>query len=146
MIYLTFPDDVDYLANCTGSYDQGDPPAKLIRYHEEQNVFSYSVIFHTCMHRIMNLSRLVHSPPNPTRFNGWSTRSSSGSTGNPYCCTKVDVIVFTRLPLSTKALTFLPSMVKSTSVSGLIQYETGPPTSNSGSQIHPVTWTFTSGC
>ena len=36
-------------------------------------------------------------------------------------------------------------MVRSTSVSGLIQWEMGPPTSNSGSQIRPITWMFTSG-
>ena len=41
MIYFTFLDDVDYPANHTGPYDQGDPPAKLrlIGYHEEYNVF-----------------------------------------------------------------------------------------------------------
>ena len=40
MIYLAFPDDVDYPANRTGPYDQGDLPAKLrlIRYHKEHNV------------------------------------------------------------------------------------------------------------
>ena len=31
---------------------------------------SYPVIPHTCTHRMMNLSGLVHFPPNPTRFNG----------------------------------------------------------------------------
>ena len=40
MIYLAFPDNIDYLANCTGSYDQGDPLAelRLIQHHEEHNV------------------------------------------------------------------------------------------------------------
>ena len=104
---------------------------------------SYPAISRTC--RITKPSGLVHFPPNPTRFNGWLTRSSSSRTGNPYCCMKAGVIVFTQLPLSAKALTFLPSIVKSTSISGPIQCETGPPTSNSGSQICPITWTFTSG-
>ena len=147
LIYLAFPDDVDYPANRTGSYDQGDPPAelRLIRYHEEHNILIIPAISHTCTCRITKPSGLVRFPPNPTRFNGWSTRSSSGRTGNPYCCTKVGMIVFTRLPLSTKALTFLPSVVRSTSVSGPIQYETGPPTSSSESWICPVTQTFISG-
>ena len=86
----------------------------------------YLVISLTCTHRITNLSRLVHFLPNPTRFNGWSIRSTSGRTGNPHCCTKVGVIVFTWLSLSTKALTFLPSIITLTSVSGPIQHAVGP--------------------
>ena len=43
----------------------------------------YPVISLTCTCRIMNPSRLVHFLPNPTRFNGWSIRSTSGRTGNP---------------------------------------------------------------
>ena len=40
MVYLTFPDDIDYSANCTGPYDQGDPTAelRLVGYHEEHNI------------------------------------------------------------------------------------------------------------
>ena len=40
MIYLAFLDDVDYPANHTGSYDQGDPLAelRLIGHHKEHNV------------------------------------------------------------------------------------------------------------
>ena len=36
-VYLTFPDNIDYSANCTGPYDQGDPLSKLrlIGYHKE---------------------------------------------------------------------------------------------------------------
>ena len=83
--------------------------------------------------------------PHPTRFNGWLTRSSSGRTGSPYCRTKVGVIVFTLLPLSAKALTFLPSIIKSTSISGPIQCAAGSPPTSSGSQIYPITWTLTSG-
>ena len=56
---------------------------------------SYPAISYTCMCRIMNPSRLVHFLPNPTRFNGWSTRSSSSRIGNPYCCMKAGMIVFT---------------------------------------------------
>ena len=37
MVYLTFLDDTDYSANRTGPYDQGDPTAKLIGYHEKHN-------------------------------------------------------------------------------------------------------------
>ena len=37
MVYLTFPDDVDYPANHTGPYDQGDTMAEL-GYHEKHNV------------------------------------------------------------------------------------------------------------
>ena len=49
---------------------------------------SYPTISHTCMCRITKLSRLVHFLPNPTM-------SSNGRTGNPYCSTKVGMIVFT---------------------------------------------------
>ena len=56
---------------------------------------SYPAISLTCTSRIMNLSGLVHFLPSATRFNRWSTRSSSGRTGNPYCCTKAGMIVFT---------------------------------------------------
>ena len=56
---------------------------------------SYPATPHTCMHKMTNLSGLVHFPPNPMRFNGQSMRSSRGRTGNPYCCTKAGVIVFT---------------------------------------------------
>ena len=40
MVYLTFPDDVDYSGNHTGPYDQGDPMAELglIGYHEKHNI------------------------------------------------------------------------------------------------------------
>ena len=78
------------------------------------------------------------------RLSGWLTKSSSSRTGNSYCHIKAGMIMFTWLPLSTRALTFLSSMVSSTNVSGLIQCDMGPPTSNSGSQIHQMTWTFTS--
>ena len=106
---------------------------------------SYPVISCTCTCTITKPSGLVRFLPNPMRFIRWSTRSFSSRTGNPYCCTKVGVIIFTWLPLSTKALTFLPSMVKSTSVSGLIQCEMGPPASSSGCWIHPITRMFMSG-
>ena len=46
---------------------------------------SYPEISLTCTHRITNPSRLVHFLPNPTRFNGWLTKSTSGRTGNPHC-------------------------------------------------------------
>ena len=106
---------------------------------------SYLVISLNCMCRIMNPSRLVYFLPNPTRFNGWLTKSTSGRTGNLHCCMKVGMIVFTRLPLSAKAWTFLPSIVKSTSISGLIQGAVGPPMTSSGSQLHSITQTLTSG-
>ena len=114
---LTFPDDVDYSANHTGPYDQGDPMVELIlvRYHKNTTSSSYLTISLTCMCRITDPSGLVRFLPSPTRFNGWSTKSTSSRTGNPYCHTKAGVIVFTRLPLSTKAWTFLPSTIKSTS-------------------------------
>ena len=40
MIYLTFMDDIDYSANCTGPYDQGDPMAelRLVGYHEKHHI------------------------------------------------------------------------------------------------------------
>ena len=43
-VYLTFPDNVDYPANCTGPYNQGDPPSKLglIGYHKEHSIFIIS--------------------------------------------------------------------------------------------------------
>ena len=105
----------------------------------------YLAISLTCMCRIMNPSRLVHFLPSPTRFNGWSTKSTSGRTGNPHCCMKAGMIVFTWLPLSAKALTFLPSIIKSTSVSGPIQCVVGPPVTTRRSRHCPITWTFTSG-
>ena len=107
---------------------------------------SYPVISLTQTCRIMNLSRLVHFLPHPTRFNGWLTKSTSGRTGNPHCHMKASMIVFTWLPLSTKALTFLPSIIKSTSVSGWIQCMVGPSMASSGFQLCPITRTFTSGC
>ena len=72
-------------------------------------------------------------------------RSSRGRTGNPYCCTRVGVIIFTWLPLSARALKFLPSMVSSTSISGLIQCKVCPPASNCGFRICLIMRTFTSG-
>ena len=44
MVYLTFLDNIDYSANCTGPYDQGDPLSKLRlnRHHKEHSVFIIS--------------------------------------------------------------------------------------------------------
>ena len=44
MVYLTFTDNIDYPANRTGPYDQGDPPFKLrlIRHHKEHSIFVIS--------------------------------------------------------------------------------------------------------
>ena len=41
MVYLTFPDNINYSSNCTGPYDQGDPSSKvgLIGYHKEHSIF-----------------------------------------------------------------------------------------------------------
>ena len=41
MVYLTFPDDIDYASNRTGPCDQGDPPSevRLIGYHKEHSIF-----------------------------------------------------------------------------------------------------------
>ena len=72
-------------------------------------------------------------------------RSSRGRTRNPYYCTRAGVIVFTWLPLSARVLKFLPSTVSSTSISGPIQCEVGPPASNCGYQIRLIMRTFTSG-
>ena len=97
------------------------------------------VISLNCKCRIMNLSGLVHFLLNPTRFNGWSTRSTSDRTGNPHCCMKASMSVFTWLPLSTKALASLPSIVKSTSVSGLIQCAADTSMTNSRSRLCAIT-------
>ena len=98
---------------------------------------SYPAIPHTCMRKMTNPSGLVHIPPSPMRF--------TGRTGNPHCCTRVGVIVFTSLPLSARALKFLPSTVNSTSVSGPCQCAVGPPAFNCGFQTRPIMQTFTSG-
>ena len=44
MVYLTFSDNIDYSANHTGPYDQGDPLSELglIRYHKEHSIFIIS--------------------------------------------------------------------------------------------------------
>ena len=41
MVYLTFPDNIDYSSNRTGPYDQGNPPSevRLIGYHKEHSIF-----------------------------------------------------------------------------------------------------------
>ena len=117
---------------------------RFIRYHEKHNILIIPTDL-PCLHMQDNEPEQTCSFSTQPHKVHWLTRSASGRTGNPHCRMKAGMIVFTWLALSAKALTFLPSIIKSTSISGLIQHAAGPSTTSSGSWLCPVTQTFTSG-
>ena len=87
-VYLTLSDNIDYSVDRAGPYDQGDPPSKLrlIGHPQEHRIF---IISCDPLHSHMQDDKPEWTSTFPTM------RSSKGRTGNPYCCTKAGVIVFT---------------------------------------------------